>query len=208
MAKPSDFPSKFKFDPRLGTTGRYVDSRRRMVSRTGIIAEAEKAISGVKGEMRGLALQLQGGQISAQEWYDGMRQRLKIIHGLEASVAKGGWAQMTPSDWGAVGAITKQQYKYLNNFTLQILDGTQPLDGRFIVRAGMYADASRGTAEDMLRRQAAINGYTEERRVLGVADHCQDCVDAANQGWRPIGTLPRIGDSVCRTNCHCTFEYR
>jgi hypothetical protein len=58
----------------------------------------------------------------------------------------------------------------------------------------------------------------EELRVLGEADHCsteddpdgdrEGCLELAALGWQPIGTLPKIGESVCIVNCHCRFAYR
>lgn len=200
--------SRYRFNPGAGTTGRYIAPSGRFVPQSAITKEMERVIGGAKGEMQSFSRQLQAGSISLQEWYDGMRSNMKIIHNLDAAIAKGGWAQMTQSDWGAVGQLTRQQYQFLNNFALQIANGTQSLDGRFIVRSGMYADAARGTGEDMKRRDAGNRGFTEERRVLGVADHCTDCLEFSARGWQPIGTLPRIGDSLCKTNCHCHFEFR
>lgn len=47
-----------------------------------------------------------------------------------------------------------------------------------------------------------------ERRVLGAAEHCVDCIRYAEMGWQPIGTLPPIGQqSACMVNCKCHFEY-
>jgi len=202
--------SRFRFNPTLGTTGRYIDAKGRMVRQDAVTSEMEKSITGIRDEMIDLSRRLQNSEIGLQEWYNGMRDRMKIIHNLDAAIAKGGWAQMTQSDWGAVGAISKRQYQFLNNFAQQIKDGTHPLNGRFLVRAGMYADAARGTGEDMKRREAGRNGFTEEARVLGRADHCVDCVrwNVDVLGWQPIGTIPRIGDSVCRTNCRCNFIFR
>lgn len=207
MLPPVTVSSRYRFNPALGTTGRYIAPNGQMVSQAIVTAEMEKVITGVRSEMVSLSTQLQNGEIGLQEWYNGMRGKIKIIHSVDAAIAKGGWAQMTQSDWGAVGAITKRQYQYLNNFANDILTGKQPLDGRFLVRTGMYADAGRGTGEDIKRREADRNGYDEEQRVLGRADHCPDCLAAAGH-WEPIGTLPRIGDSVCRTRCHCYFIFR
>jgi hypothetical protein len=58
------------------------------------------------------------------------------------------------------------------------------------------------------RRDHQGFGGQQERRFLHAAEHCPDCVDVAGRGWVPIGTLPRIGDSQCRTRCRCTFSYR
>ena len=138
---------------------------------------------------------------------------MKIVHALSAALSLGGWFNVKPSDWGRVGSLTKWQYERLTNFANEIASGKQALDGRFTLRVNMYAKAARGTGEEIARAVAAENGYTKERRILGVADHCrtagglQGCVELAEKGWEPIGTLPRIGDTPCRTNCHCHFIY-
>ena len=203
----SSLTPQYRFNPRLGSTGRYIDRRGRAVSAETVTREMERVIAGTKREMQDISRQLQRGEISAQEWYDGMRGRMKTIHTLDAAIAKGGWQQMTQADWGAVGAVTKRQYQYLNNFVEEILSGKQALDGRFLVRAGMYANAARRTGEDLKRREAAGRGYDLERRVLGPTEHCRDCLEYAGRGWQPVGSLPPIGDSICKVNCRCVFEF-
>lgn len=206
--RQSELTPGYRFNPRAGTTGRYIDKRGRFVSQKVITTELERVTVGAKDEMIGLSKRLQAGEISLADWQLGMRDRIKAIHNAQAAIAKGGWAQMSQADWGAVGQMTKRQYAFLQKFAVDIEQGKQVLNGNFLRRAGMYADAGRGTGQDMRRREAANNGYTEEQRVLNPADHCSDCVEYAGLGWQPIGTLPRIGDSVCRTNCRCEFEYR
>ena len=159
--------------------------------------------------METLSLRLQRGKISLAEWQLGMARQIKVLHVNAMALARGGWAQMSQSDWGFVGAKVKEQYKFLRNFGQQILNGEQALDGRMLVRTGMYEDAARGSYEEMRRRSERLyNNMEEERRELGAADHCMDCLVYASLGWKPIGTLPRIGDSQCRTNCHCRFVFR
>jgi hypothetical protein len=115
---------------------------------------------------------------------------------------------MTPSDWGRVGSITKKQYAFLQRFAIDIETGKQKLNGNFLRRAGMYADASRGTGQDVARVEASKKGLTEERRIRFPGDSCETCVEQAKLKWQPLGALNRIGDSECRTNCRCVFEFR
>jgi len=122
--------------------------------------------------------------------------------------ARGGWAQMSQSDWGKVGAQIKAQYAYLNNFAQEIASGKQALNGQVLARADMYGKATHSTYEAIRGQMAEVRGMTEERRVLTPGENCPDCIDYAAQGWQPIGSLPVIGDSVCMTNCRCEFEYR
>jgi hypothetical protein len=206
--KKSKLTPEYRFNPKLGTTGRYIDSKGRTVKEAVIKKQLEQVLSGTKQEMTNAYKQLQSGQIGAQEWYDTMRAKMKLVHTIEGSIAKGGWGRMSQADWGAIGQISKFQYGKLANFARQIVNGEQPLNGRGLVRTGMYAEAGRGTYQQMLRREADNNGYTEERRVRSAVDSCDDCVNYEAEGWQPIGTLPSIGDSQCLTHCQCEFEFR
>jgi len=156
-----------------------------------------------------LANDLINGTVTLSEWTISMREYIRIIHTEAAALACGGWENVTPSMWGYVGSLIKKQYQFLDQFALDIqTNSTYWLNGRLLVRMEMYSRAEWGTFESVLQRLAIMSGKTEERRVLGVADHCDDCLSAAGQSWQPIGTLPLIGNSQCKTNCHCTFEYR
>lgn len=160
-----------------------------------------------------LALQLMAGAISLASWQLATAALLKEIHVAAASVARGGLGQMSQADFGFVGALIKNQYQFLQNFANQIADGTQLLNRNLLRRARMYGQAARSTYEDMRRRIMRDKGVTHEQRVLGVAEHCTTqggllgCLELSALGWRPIGTLPRIGNTPCRTNCHCRFRF-
>jgi hypothetical protein len=151
---------------------------------------------------------LANGEITLAKWQQGMSAQIKNSHLAAGASAKGGWAQMSQADYGQVGGRLKRQYEYLNNFAADIASGKQKLNGNFLRRADMYLEAARGTYEEARRRLYAQSGYTEERRVLGRAEHCKDCLDFAGRRWQPINTLPPIGASICLTNCHCRFIYR
>ncbi|HLE52711.1 MAG TPA: hypothetical protein VI755_11650 [Anaerolineales bacterium] len=191
-------------------TGRYIDLRTGQFVRFADVRDAlESVIDASAIRINVLTKSLVDGQISLAEWQSGMLEQVKLAHTASAASARGGWAQMSQSDWGAAGRLIRTQYDFLRNFSDQIASGEQLLNGTALVRADMYGDAARGTFEEMRRRyERTMNGMEFERRVLGEADHCPDCLDYAAEGWQPIGTLPAIGDSICLTNCHCTFEYR
>lgn len=169
----------------------------------------ESNISVSQANMRALTEQLIAvpPTISLDQWQVDMMREIKQANISASAAARGGWAQMTQSDWGAVGQQVRTQYDYLRNFANEIASGKQRLNGSALVRADLYGQAARGNFEEMRRRMAKLEGMTDEMRVLGEADHCDDCLSAAGH-WAPIGTLPRIGDSQCVTNCRCTFKYR
>jgi hypothetical protein len=192
------------------TAGRYMDlSTGRFVPFLEVRDALESVMGAARDNMNGLTERLIGSQISLAEWQTGMMQQIKLAHTAAAAAANGGWAQLSPSDWGAAGRMVRDQYDFLRNFAEQIADGTQPLDGRALVRADMYGEAARGTFESMHQRYEQLyNGMEEEIRLLGEADHCDGCLDQAALGWQPIGTLDDIGAEECLTKCHCTKKYR
>ena len=192
------------------SAGRYVDlDTGRFVPFSDVRNALESVIdvSGVR--MNILTENLVGGQISLAEWQAGMMEQIKISHTASAASARGGWAQMSQSDWGAAGRLVRMQYDYLSNFANEIASAKQLLNGTALVRADLYADAARGTFEEIRRRyERTMNGMEQERRVLGEADHCKGCLDQAALGWKPIGSLDPIGAEECVTRCHCTFIFR
>lgn len=156
-----------------------------------------------------LAQKLLNGEITVSQWQAEMRDYIRIIHRDAAATAMGGAENVTKSQWGYVGSLVKKQYAYLDKFAQDILKNPDSwLNGKLFVRMNLYERAAWGTFEQVIRRQMESEGYDEERRVLGVADHCPGCLEQASQGWQPINTLDAIGEEECATNCHCVFEYR
>ena len=178
-----------------------------------VMQALESAITASQANMISLGTQLQQGTITLAEWQTAMMQQIKTLHTMSAAVARGGWAQMSASDWGFVGSEIKKQYDFLKGFAEEIQAGF-PLRGRFLERIKLYSRAGRTTASQLFRRLNEDGGRTEERRVLGIADHCSDsagrpgCLEQAAEGWQPIGTLAPIGGATCWQNCRCHFEYR
>jgi hypothetical protein len=190
---------------------RYVDLESgRFISSSKVRDALEQVMDQSALNMNALSQQLVDGGISLADWQAGMLQNIKLAHTAAGASAGGGWAQMSQSDWGAVGQLVREQYDYLRNFSGQIASGEQPLDGRLMVRSDLYGDAARGTFEDIRQRGMMALGYEEERRTLEASDgnNCDGCLEQAAQGWQPIGTLDPIGDEECQVRCRCTFSYR
>ena len=159
--------------------------------------------------MNAVTQSLIDGNISLASWQTSMMSEIKISHVTSSVLSQGGWAAMTQSDWGATGQLIRAQYDYLRNFAAEIASGKQPLDGRALVRADLYADAANGTYEEMNRRSAITDGFDEERRILeDTINACDGCIEQAGLDWQPIGTLDPIGAEECATRCRCEFTFR
>jgi len=164
---------------------------------------------------RDLTKQLIDGEISDQQWYNSMRKMMKDQYRASYIASIGGVENYTRSEISKFGWRVRPQYRWLDNFLIELQNGKQPKDGRAVIRAGMYARAGNAIYQNNLLRIAEQNGMTMARRVLGVTDqHCHDsgdrpgCVELAAKGFVPIGQAVEIGSASCYSNCLCSFEFR
>ena len=124
-------------------------------------------------------------------------------------MGKGGRNMMTQADWGSVGGMLREQYRYLNPFLEQIARG-ELSQAQIEARLRMYINSAseaywRGFTSDIPLDLPAYpgdgstaclvncqcqwhivpvyGGYNAYWR-LGVAEHCPDCVERAGI-WNP-----------------------
>lgn len=200
------FRTAYRFDVasqryRLLRSGHYV-------ARTSIKRILLDVVDGTKADLRRLASQMAEGAIEIGAWQRETARVLKSLHLAAHAAARGGFHALTAADYGRLGNTLKFVYGRLSAFALDVEQGR--LTGPQIeARAALYGAHANGTFENGRRYGAGVAGYTEERRVLGAAEHCADCVQFALMKWQPIGTLPDIGtDAICRSNCRCSFVFR
>lgn len=154
-------------------TGRFLsrDSARTMVD------DSLRAGRSATGTLAGLVAD---GTISAADWRDKMRQEIKEEYIRQYLSAKGGRSQMTPADWGSIGGMLTEQYKYLDGFYADVLSGEMS-EAAIAARAGMYINSAR---------EANERAYS---RSQGIPD-----------GGLPA--YPADGSSECLTNDKCSWE--
>jgi hypothetical protein len=188
-------------------SGRYRGPGGQFVSFTRVRSFLDGTLDSNEKAVVRLGEQLKNREITLGEWQIGMRDNLKSIHLTSGSLAQGGWAQMSPADFGRVGARLKEQYKFLGKFSKEIEAGL-PLDGRFKNRVKLYAQSGRVSYDAIQRAEMLKRGMKEEKNILHPADHCRDCLAQTALGWVPIGTLTLIGQRICSSNDRCTKIYR
>jgi hypothetical protein len=205
--RPREQPSAFSYDAEQGTyrrrsTGQYV-------SRAQIREAIDSAIQKEERELARISRRLAARTITIDEWQSESAQIIKNIHLWNGAAGKGGWGEMTQSDFGKVGARLREQYGYLDNFAQQLERGEVDVrSAGFLTRVEMYAEAGRNTYHSTLLSAMQSAGMTEERNVLYPADHCAGCLEADGEGWVAIGELPLPGERDCLTNCKCDIIYR
>lgn len=152
-------------------TGRFLsrDSARTMVD------DSLRAGRSATGTLAGLVAD---GTISAADWRDKMRQEIKEEYIRQYLSAKGGRSQMTPADWGSIGGMLTEQYKYLDGFYADVLSGDMS-EAAIAARARMYVNSAREANERAYSR---------------------------SQGLPDLGRYPGSGSTPCLTNCRCFLE--
>lgn len=191
------------------TVAQYRDAKGHFVPRRSVRKSLDRVILGTGNEMKGLAAEYRKGNLSLSEFALGMRERVKSVHLNSAAAARGGYAQLTQSDYGRVGRILKDQYTYLDRFVGDLDAKLVKLDGQgFFARVQQYFNTARVTYYQFADIAAEEAGFTEERNMLHPAEHCEDCIEMAALGWVPRGTLIPLGDRECGWNDKCDILYR
>lgn len=194
--------------------GRYASrTTGRFVGQTTIRGELDKAIDNVTERLVSLSRDFRSGKIDGRTWQIESMSLIKQTHLLGAALEKGGWNQLTQSDFGRIGSIVKGEYKYFNNLVSQLESGQQRLDGTLDSRMRLYGQAGRDTYHVFEREDRFTQGYDLERRILHGRDSCKTskrpgCIDEAAKGWQEIGKMVPIGSCTCLSNCRCSVSYR
>jgi hypothetical protein len=196
----------YRWEPNAGASGRYRDERGRFVASSTVRRELDRYLDN-SDPAKALAEALRGRQLSLADWEVAMRRHVKNTQLNAIALERGGWANMTPADYGRAGQIIREQYGYLRGFANDIASGKQRLDGTLGVRARLYTQAGR---ESFYRsKQANLTaGVDMVRSVRHARDSCSECVSLDGKWFRvgdPTYKLP--GQRICTKNCRCTEEY-
>ena len=197
----------YRWEPNAGVSGRYRDtSTGRYVQGATVRRELDRYLD-TADPANALAEALRGRQVSLADWEVGMRRVVKNTHLNAIALERGGWANMTPADYGRAGQIIREQYGYLKGFANDIASGKQRLDGTLGTRAKLYSQAGRNS----LYRSKAANisdRVTHQRSIRGKRDSCWQCIELDRKVFRIDDTsFPLPGRRVCNHNCGCHLEY-
>lgn len=183
-------------------TGRYMP-RQQVLDYVGALIDGRKVVTDR------LAQFVATGSINPKDFGETLKGELKRQYVNEYMLGRGGRHQMTQRDWGSIGGMLKEQYKYIPGF-VDDLTNKELTEEYIAARAGMYVNSSREAFERAHNRNAEDLGMTEEKWVLGETEHCGDCIAFEAQGWQPMGTFPPPGSgaTACLTNCGCLLLHR
>lgn len=145
--------------------------------------------------------------ISVGTWETAIAKELKEAHILAFSVGKGGTKNLSARDYGLLGVRLKSEYRYLRQFSTDILDGKlTPAQIRARIakyQSSLYASFEQGRLESHI-----ASGFRWERNIRTAKESCQSCIDRSARGWVPIGTMPGVGiATLCKMNDRCFREF-
>lgn len=202
----------YTYDP---TAHRYRDLRTgRFVAWQTVERSLYEFLDAAQDEAAEASRALRAGQIDLGGYEARMMRLIKNVHLTSAALAKGGWAQMAPADYGRAGQVIREQYDFLRRRLEAVQSGAQRLDGTLDQRSRQYVQAGKATTARFLREEMRRRGFDQEsNRLDPLADHCQPqkrpgCVEETERGWVPVGDLSLIGQRQCLGGCRCTTLYR
>jgi hypothetical protein len=149
---------------------------------------------------------LVAGALRLGPWFGAMRDALLPRH-FAAGFAVLNNPDPPPADVAAIVAGSRRQVGYLERFRGQLADATQLLSGA-AARADLYAAGLWGLSQNVGWAKAKRDGFSEARRQLGIADHCDECLYESSLGWIGIDEVTQIGDTICGSRCRCTIMTR
>lgn len=203
-----DLP-RYPLDPQ---TGQFVQPNGRLLPFAVLRTNVQRLANGVgRGELGEMTKRLQRGTVPLEEWHSTMRDTSRDAYLAAVLVALGGISRLnsTPSlVWEEVYRLAEFQEQKLRDMAVELQEDWEGKSTAAYGRAIMYGAAVYGVFGNSGRFLMRALGFNEERRVLAAAEHCADCVGYASVGWRPIGSLPAIGNSKCLSHCKCHFLFR
>ncbi len=193
------------------TTGRYTDTRTgQELTEVEVRHALDIALDAASVEARGMADQLRDGAVALAAWQLAMALLVKRTHYVSSALSVGG-VMMQPALAPVVGTrdALREQLTFLRRFADQIATGAQRLDGDVSRRAHLYGQAARQHYEGArVEVKHVLLRHDEARNVLGVADHCEECVGESERKWVPVGEMSIPGSRTCDKNCRCVLETR
>jgi len=199
------FDAEWSYDR---NAGRYRDERGKFLSQAAVQKLVDGRIGKLETQLKQFTRMLGNGSISLDQWQGSVRAAIKAAHIQAAIIGHGGRGNMGSAEYGRVGQNLAREYRYLQKFARDLLDGriSGPMG---IARISLYAESVRGSywQGTEFRRQA--EGYSLMRRKLDAqAQHCEDCMQYAARGVVPIGSVPLPGQRcACGSRCRCRVEY-
>ena len=163
------------------------------------------------------AKRLMDGTLDVGTWQEWMRGEIKREYIRQGLIGAGGVENMDAKKWGSLGGQIADQYRYLDDFAVEIANGDLS-EGQIRRRSEMYINSAREAFEREKEKAAQQAEQNEVKWNRTAEESCEDCIAFENKGWMPMEPWPYMidkrkarpgsGDTICLTSCKCWLNYR
>lgn len=160
-----------------------------------------------KAKLRALTQQIIDGEMELAEYATQAKPIVRRAMIASAQLAAGGRNQIDNRINGRIGNAVRFHLEHFDQFINDLDNGLLTVD-QAAARADMYADASVSVFEKINLGIKKGAGYTKAKNILGNADHCEECLSLADEGWIDIEDMPPVGSRICLTNDRCRVIYK
>ena len=187
------------------TAQRWFDTASgKFVSESAVVDEMRLHQQATYNVLDNATRQLYAGQLSLEQWQLVVAAELKDAHLAQAMFAVGGKRNMTAENWGRVGGVLADEYRYLSQFAIDIQNGYS--EAQALARIKQYGNATQAS----YWREYKLVTKTQIWWTLGTTEkHCGECPKlAAASPYKPdeLNQVPGDGNTPCRGNCDCTLS--
>jgi hypothetical protein len=161
-----------------------------------------------KQRLDSLVTDLLDGKKNFTDWQKESATVIKDAHVDATRLGRGGRENTYGIHYLETGnELRKNQYPAFRRLANQMSKG-ELSEAQIRARVASYADSAKISYEKAKKTQMVDKGDAWGRRRLGqCANHCDQCIEYAEQGWVPIDQVVPPGvDCDCRGNCCCSVE--
>lgn len=159
------------------SVGRYRRKNGRFISRNSVLAILGQYLA-FTDPIYAILERYVDGRLSANAFIRLVKNEVKEAAIVAYLVGRGGRAQMTPADWGRVGSVIKEQYRFLDRMAQDLPNISE---GQLRHRLAMYLNSTREAFE----RANEI--------AMGLPPNT-------------LPAYPGSGDTICLTSCKCAWR--
>lgn len=157
IIRAPDNPLKWYWDRAVS---RFRSSNGQFLSRQKALEYTIKSISETGKQAETLANYVANGALNSGSWGSMMREEVKKEYIRQYLLGRGGVNMMAPKDWGSIGGMLKEQYRYLDAFQAQIEAG-ELTEAQIAARSRMYFNSAREGFERANALVAKEAGFDE-----------------------------------------------
>jgi len=158
----------------------YEDADGIGMGRHGLSVRSHKYVASSADELTRIGISTHTGGLTQAAGRAALRQEIKEETIRQYMLGRGGRSMMTQTDWGSVGGMLTEQFRYLEKNVIPNLETMT--EGQIRARMGMYANSGR---EAFFRGQARARGFEPNELPYQPAD----------------------GNTICLTRCNCDWNY-